>query len=45
MNEGLKEDKDPKEDPTNWNAWYMGLIAALAFQIIVYLLITNMYKL
>ncbi|GAB5418517.1 MAG: hypothetical protein Crog4KO_02740 [Crocinitomicaceae bacterium] len=36
-------DKEKKDDPTNWNGWYMGLIAALAFQIIVYLLITKMY--
>lgn len=36
--------KKTKDDPTNWNGWYMGLIAALAFQIIVYLLITNTYS-
>jgi len=44
MTEEPLDDKNHNDDPTNWNAWYMGLIAALAFQIIVYLLITNMYK-
>jgi len=39
-----EENKEMKDDPTNWNGWYMGLIAALAFQIIVYLLITKMYS-
>lgn len=44
MSEDSKEKKEPKDDPTNWNGWYMGLIAALALQIIIYLLITNMYS-
>ncbi|MCR9172837.1 MAG: hypothetical protein NXI10_10110 [bacterium] len=44
MIEDPLDSKKPKDDPTNWNGWYMGLIAALALQIIVYLLITNMYK-
>ncbi|MDB2656664.1 hypothetical protein N9Y60_01270 [Crocinitomicaceae bacterium] len=44
MTEDPENKREPKDDPTNWNGWYMGLIAALAFQIIVYLLITNMYS-
>ncbi len=44
MIEDPLDEQEPKDDPTNWNGWYMGLIAALAIQIIVYLLITNMYK-
>jgi hypothetical protein len=44
MKKESDKDKELNDDPTNWNGWYMGLIAALALQIIVYLLITNMYK-
>ena len=44
MTEDSKDKRERRDDPTNWNGWYMGLIAALAIQIIIYLLITNMYK-
>jgi hypothetical protein len=32
-----------EKDGTNWNAWYIGLIAVLLVQILVYLWITNTY--
>jgi len=32
-----------KEDSTKWNYWYLGLIAALLIQIVIYLMITNYY--
>lgn len=32
-----------EKDPTNWRNWYIGLIAVLVIQIVVFLWITNSY--
>lgn len=32
-----------EKDSTKWSRWYIGLIAVLVVQIIIYLLITNAY--
>jgi type III secretory pathway component EscV len=33
-----------EKDPTNWKAWYWGLILFLVVQIVVYLVITKAYE-
>lgn len=32
-----------EKDPINWKAWYIGLVAFLVVQIVVFLWITNSY--
>jgi hypothetical protein len=31
------------EKPTNWKAWYWGLVIFLGLQIIIYILISNSF--
>ncbi len=43
MQETTGENEIEQKNPTNWSAWYWGLMIFLAVQIVLYLYITNHY--